>query len=174
MLELRMATESDFEKIKDFYVRTIKAMENSKYKPQWTIGVYPSYEYLKEAVDKGEMLIGILDGEYVAAMIINNEYNDGFDKAAWNVDAKKGEITVPHAFGVHPSMHGNGIGKKMMEKAISIAKENNQKAIRLDVIGGNLPAARFYEKIGCKYIDTVKLFYEDTGLTDFMLYEYVL
>lgn len=50
----------------------------------------------------------------------------------------------------------------------------NIKAIRLDVLGGNIPASKLYESMGFKYIETLKLFYEDTGLTDFLLYELVL
>ena len=45
------------------------------------------------------------------------------------------------------------------------------KAIKLDVLKGNVPAERLYESMGFRYVDTVRLFYEDTGLAEFRLYE---
>ena len=48
------------------------------------------------------------------------------------------------------------------------------RAITLALLGGNLPAQRLYEGLGFAYMGTVPLFYEDTGWTDFLLYEYVL
>ena len=45
------------------------------------------------------------------------------------------------------------------------------KAIRLDVLKGNAPAERLYTSLGFVYVDTLKLFYEDTGRVDFELYE---
>ena len=48
------------------------------------------------------------------------------------------------------------------------------KAVRLDVLKGNLPAEKLYEGEGFTYVDTVKLFYEDTGRVDFKMYEYLI
>ena len=62
----------------------------------------------------------------------------------------------------------------MVQKAIDIAKETGMKAIRLDVLGGNIPAERLYQGFGFRYMATLKMYYEDTGWTDFKLYEYVL
>lgn len=54
------------------------------------------------------------------------------------------------------------------------ARNNQQKAIRLDVLGGNVPAEKFYTQIGFQYMDTLQMYYEDTGWTEYRLYEYVL
>lgn len=62
----------------------------------------------------------------------------------------------------------------MVKEAIIIAGENCNKAIRLDVLGSNIPAQKLYTNMGFQYIDTIKLFYEDTGLTDYLLYEYAI
>ena len=42
------------------------------------------------------------------------------------------------------------------------------------MLNGNLPAVRLYESEGFRFVSRVELFYEDTGLTDFLLYEYAL
>ena len=62
----------------------------------------------------------------------------------------------------------------MVREAIRTAGENGQKAVRLDVLGTNIPAQKLYSSMGFQYRDTIQLFYEDTGLTDYMLYEYLL
>ena len=67
-----------------------------------------------------------------------------------------------------------GYAKAMVQKAIDIAIETGMKAIRLDVLGGNIPAERLYQGFGFRYMATLKMYYEDTGWTDFKLYEYVL
>ena len=41
----------------------------------------------------------------------------------------------------------------------------------LDVLEGNLPAKKLYESVGFQYIERMELFYEDTGLAGFWLYE---
>ena len=48
------------------------------------------------------------------------------------------------------------------------------QALRLDVLGTNLPAQKLYTAMGFQYRTTLKLFYEDTGTTDYLLYELVL
>lgn len=49
--------------------------------------------------------------------------------------------------------------------AWSVARDRQQKVIRLDVLKGNLPAKKLY---------TLPMCYEDTGWTDYELYELVL
>lgn len=83
-------------------------------------------------------------------------------------------MTVIHALGVLTTFQGKGIAGAMVKKAIEIAEETDQKAIKLDVLYGNLPAEKLYIKHGFKYVDTISMFYEDTGWTDFKLFEYVL
>ena len=65
-----------------------------------------------------------------------------------------------------------GIGKRLVAEAVHLAEENGMKALRLDVLVGNLPAEKLYKSMGFMFIDRVTLFYEDTGRCDFDLYEY--
>lgn len=62
----------------------------------------------------------------------------------------------------------------MVKKVIDTARENNVKTIRLDVLEGNIPAEKVYRKMGFRYVDTIPMFYEDTGWTDFRLFEYII
>ena len=62
----------------------------------------------------------------------------------------------------------------MVRFVIDKAGTDGMKAIRLDVLKGNLPAEKLYVGLGFTYLHTLKMFYEDTGWTDYELYEYKL
>ncbi len=172
MLEIRMAKIEEYNKVREFYYLLIDMMKDKEYRPAWEKGIYPTEAFLKNAIEEQNLFIGIYNGEFVAAMVMNHDYTEGYEKVNWNVSAQKEEVTVIHILGILPSFQGQGFAKMMVEKAIKVARQARQKVIRLDVLGCNIPAQKLYEKMGFKYIDTIKLFYEDTGLTDFLLYEY--
>ena len=59
----------------------------------------------------------------------------------------------------------------MVQFAIDMAESTGMKAIRLDVIRGNLPAETLYPNLGFIYIDTLAVFYDRIGRLEFELYE---
>lgn len=107
-------------------------------------------------------------------VVLNHDYNEGYRDIHWSVAAEDSELCVIHALGVHPAAAGKGFAKEMTRYAIDLAKEHKLKTIRLDVLGGNLPAERAYTSVGFRYVDTIRMFYEDTGWTDFRLFEYIV
>lgn len=149
-------------------------MKGSKYLPGWEVDIYPSPEFLRDSIQKGNLYIGEMDGQIAAAMAVNHEYNDSYEDFDWPTVAKKEEITVIHALGVHPDFAGHGLAAQMVRQAISVARDNRQKVMRLDVLKGNLPAEKLYERAGFNKLYTLPMFYEDTGWTDYELYELVL
>lgn len=62
----------------------------------------------------------------------------------------------------------------MVQYAIGTARSQGCRALRLDVLGGNVPAERLYTGQGFTCRGTVRMFYADTGWTDYGLYEYLL
>lgn len=59
---------------------------------------------------------------------------------------------------VKPEMRGKGIGKVLLDKIISIAKERNYGRIEWSVLDWNEPAIDFYKKIGAVSMDEWMLF----------------
>ena len=59
-------------------------------------------------------------------------------------------------------------------EVFALAREKGWKALRLDVLEGNEPALRLYERAGFVYIEAKKIWYESTGLASFLLYEYAV
>jgi len=149
-------------------------MKGSPYDIGWEKDIYPAQEFLKESIKNGELYVCTEDDHIAGAMVLNHQCNDGYRKFKWQTEAAADEILVIHALGVHPAYSGKGYAKAMVKKAFEVGAEMHQKAIRLDVLGGNVPAEKLYTGLGFKYMDTLKMYYEDTGWTDYELYEYVL
>ena len=171
---IRTALKSEYEGVRQFYYSLIDAMQSSKYGPGWEKGVYPADDYIENSIEQNELFVGTLSGEIAAVMIVNNSFNDGYARVKWPTEAENDEVIVIHALGVHPDFAGRGLAKELVRYVIGMAEKNCQKAVRLDVLKGNIPAERLYEGLGFEYVDTVCMFYEDTGWTDYKLYEYQL
>ena len=80
------------------------------------------------------------------------------------------QLLVIHALGVHPAFARRGIAQRMVQYAIGTARPQGCRALRLDVLGGNVPAERLYTGQGFARRGTVRMFYADTGWTDYGLY----
>ena len=174
-MEIVMASANQYETVRNFYYSLIDGMQKSLYDIGWKKDVYPTSEFLKESIENGELYICIEnDNNIVAAMILNHQCNDEYRNIQWQTETIEEEILIIHALGVHPAHSGKGYAKAMVNKAFEIATSNHLKAVRLDVLKGNTPAEKLYTGLGFKYMDTLQMYYEDTGWTDYKLYEYVL
>lgn len=174
MMESRLATTEETDSVEKLYHSLTDAMQGSKFDPGWRKGVYPTREFLQRSVENGEMYVATEDGRTVSCMVVNHESNEGYNNVEWSVDVSDAELLVIHALGVHPEFSGRGIAKQMVRKVFDIAAERNVKTVRLDVLDGNIPAEKAYVKMGFVCRGTAKMFYEDTGLTDYKLFEYLL
>lgn len=78
--------------------------------------------------------------------------------------------------GVYPTraFARRGIAQRMVQYAIGTARAQDCCALRLDVLGGNVPAERLYTGHGFARRGMVRMFYADTDWTDYGLYEYLL
>ena len=75
---------------------------------------------------------------------------------------------------VKPEYQKKGIGSMMRDEAVRLARYSNKKAVRLDALASNTPARHMYETKGFEYRGKLKLYADNTGLTDFCFYEYQL
>ena len=185
MVTIRQAKPEECDGVNQFYCDLIDSMHNIEFKPAWKMGVYPTEQLIRNAINEQTLFIAILTSEntiknpetgeiIVGAMILNHDCADEYKNAKWRIEAKKEEVMVIHLLAVSLFYQGKGIAKQMMSNAIEICKKDSIKAIRLDILSTNSPAEKLYLSMGFNYVGTVKMFYEDTGLTDFILYELVL
>lgn len=168
------AREDQFESIRNFYHLIIDDMAEGPSYVMWQKDVYPAPEFLADSIRQGELYIVTESDVIVAAMVFNHNYNESYKQCRWQTDADDSEVMVIHALGVHPYFLGKGHAKTLVKKAISIARDRGMKAIRLDVLEGNIPAENLYSGFGFKYMAKLQMYYEDTGWMNFKLYELVI
>lgn len=173
-MEISKANRNQLEFVRSFYHQLIDEFDSSSFDIGWKKDIYPSIDLLKQSIEKNELYIGIDKDQIISAMIVNHECNEGYKMFDWPIDVEDDKVLIIHALGVLPLYSGHGLAKKMVKKAMDIARENQQKVIRLDVLSGNVPAEKLYTSLGFQYRTTVTMYYEDTGFTKYKLYEYIL
>jgi len=174
MITVRQARIAEYDAVEDFYRDLIDSMRDSEYKPEWEMGVYPTEQILRNAISARTLYLAHLENNLVGVMIVNHDCEPEYEKVKWRIDAVKDEVAVIHLLGVSPAFQGKGIAKQMVSYVIEMCGKASLKAIRLDVLKKNTPAAKLYMSMGFQFTAALKMYYEDTGLTDFLLYELVL
>ena len=167
---IRQAKPGELEAVRGLYWEIIDKPGESRI--GWMKGVYPSDELLSSAISDGTMYVDDDHGFLLSAMILNTEGNDGYSACRWGVDAEDGQYTVIHALGVRPSHQHEGRAKAMVREALGLSRKKKMKAVRLDVLSGNKSAIALYEHEGFQFRQSVRMYYEDTGWTEFLLYEF--
>lgn len=173
MTGLEKAKMNESEKILGFYRDVIDTTGESEFKTRWSER-YPNLEYVKTAIENGEMVICKKDDEIIACVVLNNRFDPEYENVNWNIDANPDEIIIIHAFAILTRFAGKGIGKKVFEEIKADAIRNNKKTIRIDIIDGNTGALKVFEKLGFEYADSREITHQAVGLETFHLYEYDL
>ena len=171
---IRQAAMGEYPAVRAFYHAIIDAVTDPLSSVQWIKDVYPSPEFLIASIEAGDLYVAAEKDSVIASMVLNHQCNEGYRKFKWPTEAEENEVTVIHALGVHPSYTRKGCGRQMIQFAVEEARKNSQKALRLDVRKGNIAAEGLYASMGFQKLYTLPMFYEDTGWTDFELYEYQL
>ena len=175
MLEnIRLATAQDFDSVWKLYADVCDQIPHDRYSPGWIIGIFPSEDIIRSAIDAETLRVATLDGRIGAAMVLSPEDDDGHASVSWPSGASAQECSAIHLLAVHPSLRGRGIGAELVREAIRASREWGKRAIRLDVMPGNLAASRIYLREGFAYVCNHAMFYEDVGTISFEMYELIL
>ena len=162
-LEIRKCKIEDVEAVGNSYDDVVGYLVSHVNYPKWTHKVYPSVDFARQMTEEGSQYVCIMSGAIVGAFVFNDDPQGEYEKATWGVDLKRGEYGVCHALAIATSLQGKGIGKQIVEFCIALAKQLGYKAIRLDVVPGNTPAMKLYEKCGFNYVCDADL---DRGYKD--------
>lgn len=102
-------------------------------------------EYIKTSIEQIETnphsYVATIDDKAVATMAIKE------------ILPEEDFIEVLYLY-VHPAYQRHGIGKKLYDIAISVAKENNKNNIHIEAIKDNYIGCAFYRKNGGKDLST--------------------
>ncbi len=133
-IKIKPAENGEAEKIYHFYEDICRGLEGAQYSPLWQIGLYPCIEDIKNHIKNKDMYISIIDSRIAGALATVNH----------------GDYSSLHLFAVHSDFRNQNLGGMMMNKLFEIAKERSNSKIILDVVKGNLPAEKLYQKTGFK------------------------
>lgn len=157
----------------EFYHDLIDAVKDRPIRPTWTKGVYPLLSDLQEAAENGWLYIAVQeDGEIIGAVVVNDRQGQGYSDVDWPVSTDA--VAVVHLLASKPSLHGQGIGRKLLEQARKAALEMNADVIRLDTLPYNTPARHLYESVGFLCCGELEIYYPSSGKVPFAMYEYDL
>ena len=130
---IRRALHSDSQEIIDVHVRSIREICGKDYTPD-------QIEAWAGRTFKPELWNQAIDRDYIW-VIETDEKISGFGHLAV-MDEINGEVLGLYLI---PPAIGNGLGKKMIEEFIKVAKDHNLKKINLH---STITAKSFYESLG--------------------------
>lgn len=105
---------------------------------------------------------------------VTNAQSKEYRKIHWRVKANDQEAAVVHLLMILPEYQGGGAATAALDEIIKLATDKQKRVVRLDAIGTNMPAQKLYEKYGFVNCGTAQEYYESTGETEFVFYEYTL
>lgn len=172
-MELIQCDSTALAKVTAFYHRVIEHLERNVNYPNWS-SAHPGDQGIRDAIAAGEQYMCVENGTVLGALVLNENPEGAYDAGAWREKLENGDFLVIHALAVDPSFARRGIGAFMVEQCIGIALQGGYRALRLDVVPGNFPAARLYQKKGFVYAGTRDLQRHIDAVPVFDLYELIL
>lgn len=172
------ATAEDTEAVLAFYHRVIDDMKGTDFDVLWKRDVHPTDEELRQAVAQDNVYLIKVEvpetaevGNIAAALIMNEETAPGYENARWQIEAQPGEYQVLHVVATLSTLHGQGLGTKLIEGTLDYARQLGLKAVRLDTFVYNKRGKGLYEKMGFYPVGDYEVSYSDLGIVTLSLYE---
>ena len=173
-LRLKKVSIKDLDQIRALYWRLLDSSPKYGQILQWKKNIYPNDDDWNSYIVKGEMYLILKDTDVIGAVAVTNAQSKEYRKIHWKVKADDQDAAVVHLLMILPEYQGDGAATVALDEIIKLAADKKKKAVRLDAIGTNVPAQKLYEKYGFVNCGTAQEYYESTGETEFVFYEYVL
>lgn len=160
--------------IRNLYWKLLDSSEEYAGILQWKKEIYPADEDWIRYIQKGEMFLLWDAAALIGAVALTETQPDAYREGSWSVPSSEGEVLVIHLLAIHPDHQGRGYARAALDAIGAFARARGKRTLRLDAIATNKPAQRLYEAYGFQSCGTRRLYYESTGLTDFLFYDYPL
>lgn len=170
-MQIRIATKKDLLAICTFYKQVCEDQKYDQYGADWHWGIYPSKAILENFLNTAKIIIGIEDNHVISAGVLTDGEDPNYKNVHWLEKVVDSKVTVLHLFSVLRSARGHGIAQQMLKEIIEVAKLADYQVIHLDVMKGNLPAEKLYQKVGFNFVEEATIHYKDDGDTQAMMYE---
>ena len=173
-LRLRKISIEELDQIRELYWKLLDSSPKYGQILQWKKNIYPNDGDWTAYIRKGEMYLILQETDVIGAVAVTNGQSEEYRKIHWTVKIEDQEAAVVHLLMIVPEYQGQGVATAALDEIIKLAVAKKKKAVRLDAIGTNVPAQKLYEKYGFVNCGTAQEYYESTGETKFIFYEYVL
>lgn len=169
----KIAKETDLDEIIQFYDAVIDAVNRTSVKLGWQKGVYPAVDFIKPALERGEVLIERENARIIACAVVNHTVNEEYNWQAWKYKEPADRLSTIHALAVAPEYWGKKVSEQFLQDILAYCKKQGDIANHLDVIDTNVPAFKLYMRAGYKEISEVEMYYEVVGTRWFWMMEYI-
>lgn len=173
-MELKTATENDFDRLTEFYRDVILHTENIGIYAKWVYGQHPIDEMIMRYINEGALYFCEKDGSIISAVAVTPYQGEDYRNTEWSITATDNEVSVVHILCVDPNQQKQGIARKTMGLVIEMSQNMGKKAVRLDALSCNTPAHRLYSSLGFEKRGQQRWYADNVGWTDFFLLEFVL
>ena len=161
---------SQFAAVAGMYERAVEKLERTVNYPKWS-KYHPSREYVAEAIMRGEQFACVDGGRILGAVVLNESPEGKYELGGWSRDLREGEYLVLHILAVDPEYERLGVGGFMVDGSIAFAKAKGYKAVRLDIVPENLPAAELYVSRGFVSAGRIDRLRDIEGIPVFEIFE---
>ena len=171
IMQIRKCRETEIVEVGAFYDEIVWWLDNHINYPKWMYKIYPSESFVRESTMAEEQYVCMEGRKLAGAFVLNDDPQGNYQKGKWARHIPDGEYMVLHALAISPELQGKGLGAEIVRFCTEEAKSKGYKAFRLDIVPGNAPAQKLYEKSGFKYAGDADL---DRGIAHipvFSLYE---
>lgn len=198
-MKIKKACLNDLSRVREFYYDLIDRTPGMGKYAQWKKDIHPDDNDLERYLNDDAMYMLIDDGQIEAdktcvgqstaektscgqqaveniagMMAVELMQDEEYRGISWQTKALDSEVAEVHLLAVSPDYQKQGVGRRLVEEALQIARDNGKKALRLDSIETNTPAQHMYESVGFKYCGRQRLYAGNTGWIDFLYYEFLL
>ena len=163
-----------FEQLTQFYREAIDHTPGMRRFVRWIYGLHPTDGMILDYIRSASMFTVEDKGELLCAFALTPSQGSDYHGTGWERALADDEVALVHLLCVNPAYQHQGIGRRVMELAIDLARKMGKKALRLDALACNTPAQRLYESLGFQKRGIAHWFADNMGWTDFFLYELLL
>ena len=173
-IKLKKASIRDLNQIRALYWSLLDSSLECGRILQWKKNIYPNDNDWNNYIVNDEMYLILDNINVIGAVAVTNAQSKEYRKIHWRVKANDQEAAVVHLLMILPEYQGGGAATAALDEIIKLATDKQKRVVRLDAIGTNVPAQKLYEKYGFVNCGTAQEYYESTGETEFVFYEYTL
>ena len=170
-MKIQICREADVAAAGAFYDGVVLWLDHHINYPKWMYKIYPSESWVKQMTETGEQYICVDGKKIVGAFVLNADPQGNYRKGNWSLDLPDGDYMVLHALAIDPELQGRGLGAEVVRFCTEKAKAEGYKALRLDIVPGNIPAKKLYEKTGFRYVVDADLERGIAHIPTFSLFE---